>query len=330
MSAAKRKGTSIGRAGFATDVGAKRSYKAFTILPSKIKANHDNNYARAAIYSLAEQLPELADHPALESERVCFTRDEVLERVASFQANSQRTAIKVWRTNTHVAYVAEGYLRHLAALFMEVTGELAKVSDMRDGLRCEAEEQPKSPEDQVAAAWSNHAENADRKATSPIDDAWLCKRLTAMQVPRDEIAKRLGTRKRGDKRKQGVSKRTVDRLLSLLALPIDVQLAVHEGRVTVSAALKDASKKGQGTARGSNGGVSRRAIRRRSPNNRPSTKLTPEQIDELVDAMIGDKPIAEASDAVAKWLSYLDAPKPPREPKKPRKKAPPSVKELKQ
>lgn len=307
--ATKKKDSSIARAGFDDGLDAKRSYKAFTILPSKIKANHENNYARAAVYSLAEQLPELANHPALESERVCFTRAEVLERAASLRTNGQRTAIKIWRTNTHAAYVAEGYLRHLAALFLEVAGELT--DDLTHGIRCEAEEQPKSPEAQIAAAWSNHAENADRKQTTPIDDAWLCKRLTAMQVGRDDIAARLG-----------ISKRSVDRKLALLGYPIDVQLAVHEGRLTESNAHKQASERGQGNARGGNPGPSRKAIRRRQPDARPSKGLKAAALDEFIDFIAGDKGLAELTDETAReWASYVNAPAPPREPKQQRKKA---------
>jgi hypothetical protein len=310
---AAKKHTSIARVGFADEVAAARNYGAFKILPSHIRSNHANNYARASIYTLAVELPELAGHPALESEQICFTRAEVLARAESFRANNQRTAIKVWRTSTHVPYVGEGYLRHLAALYLEVTGGLAEIADMKTGLRCEAEEQPRSPEEQIAAAWSNHAENADRKDTSPIDDAWLCKRLLTMQVSRDDIAARLH-----------VSKRTVDRLLSLLALPIDTQLAVHEGRATVIKALSDASAKGQGNARGSNGGVARKAMRRRNRDDRPTERLTPAQIDALVDIVSGDVLEVDVEDAnVLAWARYLNAPPAPREPKTTRKKAGP-------
>lgn len=320
MGAAKKSDNSIARAGFAEDVGAQRSYKAFTILPSRIKANHENNYARAAVYSLAVELPELAGHPALESERVCFTRAEVMERAESFKQNNQRQAIKVWRTGTHVPYVAEGYLRHLAALFMEVTGALADVSEMRAGLRCEAEEQPKTPEAQVAAAWSNHAENADRKATTPIDDAWLCKRLFAMHVPMEEIQARLG----GSRGKDRVSKRTIERLLQLLSLPIALQLDVHEGRKTVMQALGKASDEGLGSSRGADPGVKRARMRRRKPDDRPKKGLShAEQLDVLVDVLIGDKTVAEINDEqVKEWITYLNAPPEPREPQTQRKKKP--------
>lgn len=316
---AKKNDTSIARAGFSDDLGAKRSHKTFTILPSKIMSNHERNYARAPVYSLAAELPELVDHPALESKQLCFTRAEVLARVESLRANNQRLPIKVWRTNTHAAYVAEGFLRHIAALYMEVTGELAQHPGLRDGLRCEAEEQPKTPEGQVQAAWSNHAENADRKSTTPIDDAWLCKRLIAMQVPRAEIAARLG-QNRG---KETVSERTIDRLLQLLTLSIDTQLAVHEGRKTVAEALGEASKRGEGTARGQNPGIQRRAMRRRKPDNRPDQPLSPEQTDMLMDVVNGDLVLADVTDPLVKqWAKYLDAPTQPREPKTERKKRP--------
>lgn len=309
----KPRGTSIAVAGFAEEVGASKSHKAFTILPSKIFADHGNNYARAAIYSLTEQLPELVGCKALKSAQICFTRDEVLARVASFTANKQRQAIKVWRTNTHVPYVSEGYLRHLAALFMEVTGALADVPEMKHGLRCEAEEQPKTPEAQVVAAWSNHAENADRKATSPIDDAWLCKRLITMQVSREDIAARLG-----------ISKRSVDRKLALLGFPIDVQLAVHEGRLTESQAHAQASERGQGNARGALPGINRRAMRRRNRDDRPKAKLSPEQVDALIDLINGDATVGDITDeTVLTWLRYADAPALPREPKASKRAAPP-------
>jgi len=165
----------------------------------------------------------------------------------------------------------------------------------------------------VSAAWGNHAENDHRKDTTAIDDAWLCKRLLAMQVPTEEIAARLG-----------LSKRSIDRKLALLGYPIDVQLAVHEGRLTESNAHKQASERGQGNARGTNGGINRKAIRRRNPEDRPARKLTPEQVDALIDVLVGDKLPTEIDDeTVAEYVRYLDAPAAPREPKTERKKPAP-------
>lgn len=304
MTAKPKSEASISRAGIE---GAKRNHTAFTMMPSLMVARHRDNHDRAPLYSLAVELPELAGHLAFgpadedESDLFCFARADVLARAASFKLNGQEQRIRVARSATGRAVVTAGYLRHAAALYLEVTGELAACPGMADGLRFDGVAQATSPEQQVEAVWHSSAEN-ERKEATAIDLAWKCKRLVALQVGRAAIGERLG-----------LSKGHVDRLLSLLALPVATQLAVHEGRVTMQKALARASVAGEGTAKGPRAGVRHTSIRRAlehvASRPVPPKSLAPAEILTLARILAGETVDDELSDAVREWSDWLDAPK---------------------
>lgn len=241
------KDSSISRAGFDPELGAARAHTYFRLLPSKIRADHySDNHDRAALYSLAAELPELAGHPAFADDRFCFRRSEVLDRADSFRAIGQEQAIKVYRSHTKQADLGAGFLRHAAGLYLEVTGQLASCPEMAKGLSFSGEEQPKSP---LAAVAKNRGEN-ERKETTPIDKAWLAKRYETLGHSRLDIAAALG-----------LDKRSVDRLFQLLGLSPAVQLDVHEGRTSMMKALNAASAAGKGSAKGPRSGVKHSQLR---------------------------------------------------------------------
>jgi AraC-like DNA-binding protein len=299
--ASKKSDQSIARAGFAEDVGAKRSYKSFTILPSKLRADHFNdNHDRAAVYSLASEMPELAGHSAFADDRFCFRRAEVMVRVDSFKLVGQEQPIKAYRSNTHQADVAAGFLRHVAALYLEVTDKLAECPDMREGLMVVAAEQPKSS---LAAMDKNRAENERLDSGSPLNKAWVCKRYEVLGLSRTDIAVKLGC-----------SKRLVDRYFQLLGLAPSIQVDVHEGRTKLMQALDNASKAGKGSATGPRAGINRKAIRRAlaatttRPLPNPKVKFTAEDAMLLAGAIVGEVELDDLPEHVAELVGWLDAP----------------------
>lgn len=248
---------SISRAGFADKVDASRVHRTFKIMPSAIAAKHSNNHDRAPLYSRAVELPELADHPAFGGEDAfCFTRAEVLARADSFTRHGQEMAVRFDRTATGLCSLSAGYLRHAAALYLEVTGKLKDCAPngagdkLADGLLGLAADAPKTLEGQIASVWHSAAEN-ERKATTPIDLAWKIRRLSQLQVPMSEVCSRLG-----------ISQSTATNHLRLLTLPVATQLAVHEGKLSYVKALRDASERGEGSTTGPRSGVPVKAMRR--------------------------------------------------------------------
>lgn len=248
---------SISRAGFAEQVDASRVHRTFKVMPSAITAKHSNNHDRAPLYSRAVELPELADHPAFGGEDAfCFTRAEVLARAESFTKHGQEMAVRFDRTATGLCSLSAGYLRHAAALYLEVTGKLKDCAPngagdkLSDGLLGLAADAPKTLEGQVAAVWHSAAEN-ERKSTTPIDLAWKIRRLSQLQVPMSEVCARLG-----------ISQSTATNHLRLLTLPVATQLAVHEGKLSYVKALRDASERGEGSTTGPRSGVPVKAMRR--------------------------------------------------------------------
>lgn len=321
--------SSISRAGFADEVDASKVHRTFKVMPSHVIARHSNNHDRAPMYSRAIELPELAEHPAFDGEDVfCFSRAEVLARAESFLRNGQEMAVRFDRTATGLCMLSAGYLRHAAALYLEVTGRLAECKPngagdkLADGLVGLAADAPKTLEAQVAAVWHSAAEN-ERKPTTAIDLAWKIRRLTQLQVPMPEICERLG-----------ISSSTATKHLRLLTLPVATQLAVHEGKISYANALADASKRGEGSTTGPRAGLRRSALHRALTSTpaerpRPTGSLSAKQVEALLAAVIGDE---TKDEKVAAWLTWADAPKPERapkttdtegEPKRSRKKAPP-------
>jgi hypothetical protein len=290
----KTKDTSLARAGFAESVGASKIHTSFRLSPDKIVANHEHNTSRSALYVLAEQMPELTKYKCLESPMCCFTRAQVLKRAESLLEKGQETAIKISRTRKHTARLKDGYLRHIAALYLLVTGQWSDA----ERLRCEAVEEPSSPETQLAVTLGNVVENKDRTPPTPIDDAWCARRLLALQRTQKQVAQDLGCKVEH-----------VRKLLDLLTLDPSEQIAVHEGRKTMETALREAKERGQGREVVKRPGVGRTVIRKRDRSARPtSVVLGPEQVDALVDILIGDIDISSTTDPnVIEFARYLGA-----------------------
>ena len=315
--------TSIGKLGFAESVEAKRSHKTFNILPSKVRADHyADNHDRAALYSLSAELPELKGHKSFADDRFCFTRAEVLDRAASFELVGQEAPIKTRRSNTFHPDVRSGFLRHVAALFLEVTGKLENCPGMKTGLRCEAEDQT---EDQALAVAKNMAEN-DSKAKTPIDRAWLCRRQRMLGKSTEEIGQML---------RPPTDKRTIDRYLQLLTLTPQEQLDVHEGRMSYMKALDKQRDAGKGSAKGPRAGVAHKSTRDAhehiAERPAPTRGLNAEEM-RLYTALCSGALVMdedEMPENLRAWYRWsaptteeIKALKPKREPKPTTKKAP--------
>lgn len=302
-------------------LGAVKYGKTRCILPSNILARHENNSSRAALYDVTSQIPELADSRAL-SDKFCFTLAQVETRLASLKAHRQITSVQVYRTKTGQANLGKGYLRHAAFLLAEARGELDQIPGGKDGIRVEFSEAPDSLEGHIEAAWSNHEENAERKDQTPIDIAFFLRVQCAQpDATRDSVAERIG-----------MKSRQVARHLQLLTLSLAVQLDVHEGRTTMVDALKVASERGDGTARGKRAGVPlsqiKEAVRLLQSENsthgadliEADTVFTTEELVETL-AWIAGVEGAEPPDAIRAFVE--DTPAKVSKPRGRPKKAPP-------
>lgn len=306
------------RAAFAEDVQASTGGELRRIRPSDIRADHQRNTSRWAAYDPPEELRNYFGDA-----KICFTEGQIEGRLASLLAEGQIDPVDVSISNTGHPDLVKGFLRHCAFLLAEVRGVLDAIPGAKGttvtGIRAQVVAAPKTQADHAAIARRNLAENRERQEMTPVDLARYIKgRLNSydddgVPVSMQQVCAELG-----------LKKRSVERYLQLFTLRPDTLLAVHEGRLAMTAALKDASKHGEGTARGSNGGIGRKTMRRRDRNERPSHRLAPEQLDQLMDVVNGDILAADVTDdAVQAWVRYYDAPAPPREPKKPRKKPAP-------
>jgi len=327
----KKTEQSISRAGFAESVGATKIHTSFRIPPSHIRSDHyADNHNRAAMYSLAAELPELAGHLAFADDRFCFTRAEVLDRAANFENIGQSEPVTVYRSNTHLADLAAGFLRHAAGVYLEVTGRLAACPGMQGKLECRAKERPT---DMYVVAAENTAENIAKPLT-PIDRAWTARRFQMLGKTPEEI---------GALFYPTVSGVTVNRYLALLGLTPQEQLDVHEGRVSYMAALAKQSERGRGTAKGPRAGVPHSALRFALAHTEarplPTQDLTAGEVATLL-AVIAGTHKGDVPERVAEWAraAHPDAaeikaakpkrerkaaePKQPKTPKAP-KKAPP-------
>ncbi len=325
MATSKPKSKSGKSLEFDKALGARKYGAAAHILPSNILARHEDNSSRAALYDVQDKIPELAESGAL-GDKFCFTLAEVEQRLASLKAHGQLTAVRVYRTNTGQATLGEGYLRHAAFLLAEVRGELDQIPNGKHGIMLTRVEMPTTVEGRIAAAWSNHEENAERKDQTPIDIAFFLRVQCAQpDATRDSVAERIG-----------MKRRQVDRHLQLLTLSLSVQLDVHEGRKTMAEALKVASERGEGAARGKRAGVAISQIKRaiaalRAPDSKHGTDLieadTVFTTEELVEtlAWIAGVEGAEPPDAIKSFVEDTPAKvsKPRGRPKK--KVAPPKA-----
>lgn len=239
---------------FNKSIAAKGFSNTFHIMPSKIRCDHRDNSSRAAIYQVADTIPEIA-HFFADNAPFCFTLAEVEARLKSFKQTSPRgqiTEAHTYMTNTGHPVLSKGYLRHAAMLLAEVRGELDQIEGARTGLRVMRVPMPQSPEAFTADALANYEENEERKKMSSVDLAWFYRRLIdAHKMSAKTVAARCNT-----------SLSTVNKHLQLFKLKPRIVLDIHEGRVKMSAALADASEKGEGGATGPRKGVKHTAIKR--------------------------------------------------------------------
>lgn len=301
---------------FAADVLSATGGEVKRFLPSHVRADHAHNTSRWAPYDTPA---ELVEHLG---PKCCFTLEQIEKRLASLLSEGQLEDVTVSISGDGYPDLVFGFLRHAAFLLAEVRGSLDTIPGAKGmkfaGIRAKVVQAPKTQADHAEIARKNLAENRERQEMSPVDLAFYAKRRLAAfddegNTPsREDVAKELG-----------MSKRTLDNYIQLTSARPEQLMAVHTGMVSMSGLLSQMRDKGQGTARGRNPGVQRKAMRRRKPEQRPTNMLSPPQIDALIDVINGDKPLAEVDDAdVVQYVRYFDAPPEPK-PAKPKKKAPP-------
>lgn len=304
---------------FADDVEASTTGEIKMIKPSHIRADHRNNESRGwAPYEAPEEIKHL-----LVDGRCCFTLEEIEQRFASIMLEGQICEVEVSMGGDKRPTLTVGYLRHAAFLLAEVRGVLDQIPGMKGrskpGVRAKIVPAPKSQDDWDRASDRNFAENNERLALTPVQFAFYCKRkLDMFNANGEPLYTRLTLAQKLSASGRDISKRTIDRHMQLLSVRPEVLLAVHEGRMKMSAALKQQSEKGEGTATGKLPGVPRKVIRARNVDKRPAVALTPEQTDTLVEVLIGDRSINDVDDdAIDVWHTYYTSPKPKRAALKP-------------
>ena len=295
------------RATFAENVQSSTGGEVKRILPSHIRADHANNTSRWACYDPPDELRSYFG-----DNKICFTLEQIERRLASLLMSGQIDDVDVTISGTGQPDLVTGFLRHCGFLLAEVRGQLDQIPRAKGlhfaGIRANVIPSPKTQSDYAALARRNLDENRERQEMSPVDFAFYLKRRldsyddNGVTPTRKQVAEEVG-----------ISVRTIELKMQLLSYKPTTLLAVHRGEISEAQAHRQAREKGEGTAKGSLPGIARKAIRRRKPEARPSEPLTPEQIDALIDVIIGDKAAAEVDDdLVCRYIAYADAPAEPK------------------
>lgn len=307
---------------------------AFAFDPLVLDINYVQNCSRACLYSTPKVLQA-------EFGSLCpYTLKEIEQRLASFIRHGQITPISVYLTATGVGVVVDGFLRATAfvyAALVEPTPALLerlssygakvklkkgqtlldKIMGARGRVLCTGVTAPKNSADYLALAERNFEENAARKELTPVDTAFYVRRLTqpltegGFGLTRPEAAAKLG-----------VKVRSLSRYFQLLSLEPQVIASVHEGIVSMSAAIKKGSQQGKGSSKGPHAGLKhanmRIAFQRIDEREPPTAQLDTGQVLRLLKRVAGvEEPEDVASDdAVEAWATWLNA-------AKKKKKAPP-------
>lgn len=213
--------------------------------------DYTQNYARACLYTY-------------KGKPCCFHADEphVVELMQSLLRSGQQQPIKVYADGRGRPTVAAGFRRVFAFSVLADLKQVDQIPDS-DGGRIMAIKgpAPKSPEDYLALADANLAEN-DRRAPSPVDVAHALRRFALGLDEYGEFA--LGKEEAGRRiaaiTGHSLSVPQVSKYLQLLALPPSILGQVHRGELAMSTALRAASESGQGKARGPRPGLRKSEI----------------------------------------------------------------------
>lgn len=295
-------------------------------LPSGIEADHAQNMR----YMAHATMPELLQHLG---PRCCFSPEQIEQRLRSLKSEGQITPVTVYPTGTGRATLVDGYLRHAAFLLAEVRGELDQIPRAKGKILAIEIKQPKSADDWAALADRNLAENRERAALSDTDLAFYVERrlpqlVRALRAADEALTEKAATTLAVEQlaAKLGMSTRNVHRYRQLANSKPATLLAVHNGTLTMSAALRKASESGEGNATGTRPGIARKAIRRAlaSTTSRPLPKtvttLSAEDAMLLAGAIVGEVDTDDLPKHVAALVRWLDAPASPKEAKPKRQK----------
>jgi len=319
------------RTKFAADVVSSTGGEARRILPSHIRADHGGNQ-RWAPYDTPEELVKFI------GDKCCFQLATIEKRLASFKSQGQIDAVKVSVSGTGHPDLEVGFLRHCAFLLAEVRGEMDDIPGAKGtkltGIRCELVKAPDSQEGQEQRRQRNYAENNERKDLTPVDRAiYFKRRLAALR----EDGSTMSRQELADEVDHHVD--YVNRHLRLLSdLKPEELLAVHEGALPMSKALKAASNRGSGNSKGPRGGRKgvkhsniARAVRQAQDRQPPTQALKPARMVEVFAILSGEAEITDdTSNHVRLWVDWVDADK-SEEPSKPgtkpkkKKKAPEGI-----
>lgn len=300
---------------FADDIEASTTGEIKMIKPSHIRADHNQNESRGwAPYEAPEEIRHL-----LVDGRCCFTLAEIEQRFASIMLEGQICEVEVIMGGDKRPTLTVGYLRHCAFLLAEVRGVLDQIPGMKGrtkhGIRAKIVPAPKTQEEYDRASDRNYAENSERLELTPVQFAFYLNRKLGMLdndgkplYTRQTLAQKLSASGRE------ISKATIDRHLRLLKCRPESLLAVHEGRMKMSEALKKMSDRGEGDSRGSQPGIKRKLIRNAlhyaHKRPLPLAGLNRTQLYHLLSIIVGEENVTDETDeAVAEWAQAI-APEP--------------------
>lgn len=272
--------------------------------PTQIHADHGRNASRCCLYDTPDELMGL-----LGENRCCFRLEEIEHRlynpVDGILEVGQTNAISVYKTPTGHGWVVDGYLRHAAFLLAHARGQLDQIPSGPKILCTVVPEPDGSNDGWHRIARHNFAENSGRKGLTHVDLARYGRYLTTPEPfgigldPKEAAAE------------MGITLSVYDKLMRLLRLHPQTILDVHEGRVKLTRALDEGSRRGEGGAVGPRPGVKHTQIRSavascdwRPP---PSHGLDSEGLLLLVRAIApprgGSAP--ELPDQVREWVEFL-------------------------
>lgn len=329
---------------FAEDVEVSTTGEIKMILPSHIRADHRNNESRGwAPYEAPEEIRHL-----LVDGRCCFTLAQIEERLASIFLEGQICEVEIALGSDKRPTLQIGYLRHCAFLLAEVRGMLEQIPTSARtkvrGIRAKLVPAPKSQDEWDRASDRNYAENSERLQLTPVQFAFFIKRKLDMFNDNGEpLYNRLTLAQKLSASGRSISKRTIDLHMQLLTARPETLLAVHEGRLKMSDAIKQMRQRGEGSTRQSRASqrpakplapaMIIRAVEHVDKRPPPNKGLSAAEMLLLDRLTCGLDVIAEDTPAnVRDWFAWksmtadeaksLAPEKPPREPKASHKKAP--------
>jgi hypothetical protein len=318
---------------FASDIQVSTGGEIQRFRPSHIRADHGRNASRG--WTPYDAPAEIAQWV---SPKICFTLAEIEERLKSLLAEGQIDEVEVAIAGDKRADLQVGFLRHAAFLLAEARGLLDQIPRAKGrefaGIRAKVVAGPKNQSEYDAVSDRNYAENNERLTPSAVSFAFFLKRkLDAMGDDGQPLYTRPTLAA-----KYKLKERVLSRYLQLTTARPETLLAVHEGRMTMSAALGQMRDKGEGTARGKRTAVPHsaiiRAIEHVEKRPLPRVGLDPKGMILLDRLLCGLDRLSDETPAnVKEWFVWKSMPaeeakalapeKPPRgEPKPSNKKAP--------